>query len=354
MLHTLCLNGAKPETIKAFIENEDVDINGSERIKGCMYTPLGCAQTVEVAKVLIENGGDVNKEFGSSTPLGLVAGRNPELARYYVEAGAVITYQCLQRAILGNQLETVKMFIDAGVDLNPKHFELAAEVSIEMMQCLLEGGADVTKGDPLHRALKSYRTGINERVAFLINAGVDASRGNPLYRAMSKSTFTLETMKLLVDNGAPVNKAGLEGTPLFVAICDHNVDRVKFLLANGADLRMYKRITPLGYAACQYACCSNTYRSERKQIVSLLLKAGADPEKVSSRNKDYVDEFLKELEPQIVTKQVADRFYRIILLDDEFCNYHVLGSDIDEKCEGVRYIRTENDGIRLVLDYVDL
>ena len=78
----------------------------------------------------------------------------------------------------------------------------------------------------------------------------------------------LDIVRLLLANGADINKADYDGrTPLYLACRNDNLDIVRLLLANGADINKadYDGRTPLLWA-CRY---------NKPEIVELLLNKGA-------------------------------------------------------------------------------
>ena len=147
--------------------------------------------------------------------------------------------QTIFNAIKTGDLVTVKALIEADSKLLQSKDEVgntllhlaAANQKADITKFLVEKGIDVnsksnTGETPLHIAAK-WRS--NEVVALLISKGAlinvnDDANYTPLtnaiqhYQTMSQVSGKLETVKLLVENGADINKTGMWGwLPIQVA-----------------------------------------------------------------------------------------------------------------------------------------
>ena len=189
---------------------------------------------VEMVRLLVETGGDVNaaEGFGGNTPL--------------------------HEAVEKGDVEIVKILVAAGADVNAEGFmsrtplTLAAEEgATEIMQILLGSGPSAdTSAD-----------GEDKEAASTPSIGSEA-----LYTAIEKGDH--EMVRLLVEAGADVNAAeGFGGnTPLHEAVEQGDVEMVKILVAAGADVNAegFMSRTPLTLAAEEGAT----------EIMQILLGSG--------------------------------------------------------------------------------
>ncbi len=107
------------------------------------------------------------------------------------------------------------------------------------------------------------------------------ARNSNLYR----ENYSLNIMKILIDNGASLNIKEIDGfTALMLAsgksYIDSTENTVKLLLDSGADVNIK---TDTGSTALMFAC-ANSNTDSTKNTVKMLLDAGAD---ITIRNDKY-------------------------------------------------------------------
>ena len=209
--------------------------------------------TLEMVKVLVEAGADVNPKHGGRTPLHNVSDRNVDknrssgvqIAKYLVSKGAEIDAM-------------------AGEGVTPLY--VACESNPDVTIWLLDHGADP-------------------------NVEVEATERTPLMLAASK--VQEKTMVKLIEKGADINVRGYENnTPLHYASYGI-VEAAKALIEAGADVNAITDTgdTPLHISA-RFMPFGVSYQAD---IAKLLLKAGADPYIKNKRGKTVFDVFEKWL-----------------------------------------------------------
>ena len=132
-------------------------------MRGRKILPLGVARTVDIARILVEAGADVNSEESKREgPLLVMAAmrRDVNLARYLIGAGAHVNVSAeyygtpLMLAAGGDQIELLQLFLDHGADVNiiadhtgkhkPSALLFAAEAgNLNFVELLVKAGADV-------------------------------------------------------------------------------------------------------------------------------------------------------------------------------------------------------------------
>ena len=170
----------------------------------------------------------------------------------------------LHRECMNNDIKAVKKRLAKGVDVNVKcpygEYPLHYAVTKEMVQLLVEGGADVNSqrnGDKWTALHLASHMGSNETVEFLIANGADVNAmrsggGTPLSYAASWGHE--EIVELLIAKGADVNAKDDDGrTPLDIVLAQ-------------------KQTTPL---PGRKTPSRRVRRNDHPQIADLLRKHGA-------------------------------------------------------------------------------
>ena len=276
------------ETVRLLVE-AGADVNAAEGFGG--NTPLHEAVengNAEIVQILVDAGADIEAEgFMGRTPLGLAAEEGAtEILQILLGQGAdngtpegedkqspAIGSEALFTAIKKGDVETVRLLVEAGADVNaaegfggntPLH-EAVEEGNAEIVQILVDAGADIEAEGfmgqtPLGLAAEE---GATEIMQILLGQGAD--NGTPegedkqtpvigseaLFTAIEKGD--VETVRLLVEAGTDVNAAeGFGGnTPLHEAVEEGNTEIVQILVDAGADIEAegFMGRTPLSLAA---------------------------------------------------------------------------------------------------------
>lgn len=287
-LHEAAASGNISEVLRYLKEGVDVDVKDREG-----RTPLMIVggHHLDVAKILIENGADVNARatMDGGAPL-IYAAMNGDLDLVNFLLGNHADVNAKQRdsmtplmnAAMQGYLDVAKVLIDNGAEVNPTNrhgrtplMYAALRGRLEMVRFLLRKGADVNArdieiGTPLTWAA---RGGSVEVISPLLAAGADVNSRNdlagrtPLMEAIrmmlhcDKTTSAaedalkhqIEMVRLLIDKGADVNAAENSGlTPLMLAVCRSDVEAViAALVRKGADVNVkdMNGRTPLKWAS---------------------------------------------------------------------------------------------------------
>ena len=221
---------------------------------------------VEVVKMLIEAGANLDLSGGSTSPLLQAANEGQiDIVKLLIDAGANINiiYRFggtpLHYAINKGHVEVAKMLIEAGANVNIQNsqyhsplYEAARENQVEVVEMLIAAGAQIDnlegevfnyqgrniygKQTPLYIAAWS---GHAEVVKMLVEAGANLDRldsishYNPLMRAADRGHA--EVVKVLIEAGADVNIGyKVERTPLKLAIEGGHIEVVRLLESSGA------------------------------------------------------------------------------------------------------------------------
>ncbi|KAM0800254.1 ankyrin repeat-containing domain protein [Usnea florida] len=223
----------------------------------------------EMVRDLVDMGVDVNSVEGDS-----------------------LRQTALTLAVIHNRIEIVRLLLQAGADLKPckgaqylgsiLHLALDGPDRIEMMQTLLQNGADVNEERNEHDQLLGYG-------------------GNSiLSRAVSRNDHTI--VRLLLKAGAHVNPAQKNSSsPLHAAVENKDIEMVQILIGAGADVnrmsvsgmsQMTLGVLPgsVAYEALFATPIQLASQVNNTKIVKMLLDKGADPCRAVHRETFYSDD----------------------------------------------------------------
>lgn len=239
---------------------------------GDHQAPLVAAKTLEVARMLVEAGADVNKAGGDrekapSTALcQAVRKHDVKLARYLISAGADVNlvpfYESpLEMAAHGKQRELLELLLEHGAHVNRQGALLRAVMSgnLDFVRLLVEAGADVDV--PAHNIHdKDTRDEYTGEVTALQAAVVQGH---------------LEMVTFLLNQRANINAPGRfhDGFPktvLTTAVEENHLKMVELLLNRGADVNM----PSFSYYGCT-AFETAKSRPASSEIVDILIARGA-------------------------------------------------------------------------------
>ena len=197
-----------------------------------------------------------------------------------------LMYGALQCARCGD-LECVKFLIQKGADVNKTHRTgdtplicAAEEGNYECMRVLIDKGADVNHTNDFgysalwHAVFKGY----SKCTQLLIETGADVNGEKDCEPIMAAAfTGSVECMEILIKAGADVNKAG---TSCVVGLIKSYTYDPK-----DADLCWNIELDPDAESLEKSSPLIDTTRFGHEKCVDLLIKAGADVNRVSIEGK---------------------------------------------------------------------
>ncbi|RAO72488.1 uncharacterized protein BHQ10_008500 [Talaromyces amestolkiae] len=262
-------------------------------------------KTPTTVQILLKHGADPNicgGEVGSSLLASCYNGDLP-CVKLLLAQGADPTYgvngnddwkkSCLAAACRSADIRIVKLLMDYGARADSSMALCSAVRSkdIEIIRHLLENGANPNSEryqdeTPLQIACSNEQPKV---VELLLQYGASISSGGGRFGfplQLTAATFgSVETLKVLVANGANVNqRGGAFGTSLHTAAHFGDVEMVDYLISQGADIHaegvMFK-------SALRHAL-GNAYTD----IFVLLLKKGADMQTPGGRYGETLRQIL--------------------------------------------------------------
>lgn len=189
----------------------------------------------------------------------------------------------LNRAVDRGSVQKVTALLDAGADVNelqslygtPLQIAVAGG-DVQMAELLLERGADVQHTFRVNHSTRSI-LGLavekkdGEMVQLLIDAGADIN-GSSFFRVSLLKRFggdgDLDTVRFLLENGADVKR----GYPVTLAAGGVHLEVARFLIDQGANVSCPPRYGFYGLSTIDQAVISGS-----SDMVALILSAGARP-----------------------------------------------------------------------------
>ncbi|WP_339043682.1 ankyrin repeat domain-containing protein [Spiroplasma endosymbiont of Apeira syringaria] len=215
----------------------------------------------EIAKLLLEKGADPNIKDVGGTPLQIAVSNfnnNIEIVKLLLENDADINIQnkygnntILDVLFKNNKIEIIKEILIKKIinDYNEKKY-------IDILLIYFSKYNDILSFKWLNENFK-IDSNIEDKETFC----------SPLYYAVNNNN--IEIVKLLLENDADINEQDINGcAPLHWAIECNNIEIVKLLLENDADINAQEKslATPL-----HLSIYTNNF-----DMIKLLLEKGAD------------------------------------------------------------------------------
>lgn len=247
-MHAAARNGRIDHAAKLIAQKADPNavMNGLSPLD----TALAAGQP-EFARWLLRNGGQLNAYAAAGVgDLDAVIRLHPDPLAW--DEARKICPSPVFCAASCDQLDVVRHFIDAGVDVN----------------------ADDGEGSSL--LIHAARGGANRVLTFLLEKGADLHQEPAFYRQVEYASPMHaaaygghhETIKLLTARGMSIDHHSAGGlTPLFAAIDGGQIETISYLDEHGASIEGGTGYNPLCYAI----------NRQRVEACDMLLELGADP-----------------------------------------------------------------------------
>jgi ankyrin repeat protein len=248
------------------------------------YTPLCTAirdDRAELLQLLLSNGADPNVMASEYPAFKCITHNRVHFLPLLVAAGADLHTPkgILETAISTNNMEALYWLLDQGVSLNDKSPKgdsplttAIRENRIDIVDLLLSRGADPhMRGQDWPLCMAVRNPPILKRILSVVPEP-QAFKG---VMEMAASANQLESIKLLIAAGVSVeDKNGGVFSPLTTAIREDRREIVSYLLSEGgADVNSPGEHLPIVKAL-------RRYHGKDTEIMELLLKHGADPNKI--------------------------------------------------------------------------
>uniref|UniRef100_UPI003F4B5C7A ankyrin repeat domain-containing protein n=1 Tax=Brachyspira catarrhinii TaxID=2528966 RepID=UPI003F4B5C7A len=257
-------------------------------------TPLMIASSYghyDIAKALIDNGALVNlrADDGFNALMEAVRTDNIEMAKLLIEHDSDINIKnkdgknmIMIACEKGNE-EMFNLLIENNADINEKSSWGASALiyasekgNINIMQYLIDNGIDVNgkaddNGDtPLLWAVTGQNPYEASKLLIENGADVNATNNSGVAPATILAGSVPKVVKLLKDNGADLDtKFADDDPPIAIAASVGNLEIVKALVENGADVNYYPN--DMNYTAIYHAIDQGCY-----EVAEYLFKNGVD------------------------------------------------------------------------------
>jgi ankyrin repeat protein len=290
--------------VKALLDkgaNINAKLNGRTALMQAAWN-----QHIDVMRLLTKRGADIRaKDYAGYTAGNLfIKARDLEVARQRRELGAQLT---LDEAAKRGDVQAVQRLLRQGIDVNDRDWgrtplmTAALKGHLDIVKLLIKKGADIHARDlegktalylaalRVHTKVATFlrkhgaqldfvtaiRLGDLREVQRLVKEGADVNSkdiygGTPLM--IAAGTGNLEIVRLLLDNGADINatRDGSDATALMNAVKGSNVEVVKLLIEKGADVNTVVEMGDENMTAMDFAAISGNV-----EILKMLIEKDA-------------------------------------------------------------------------------
>ncbi|MEM6392952.1 MAG: ankyrin repeat domain-containing protein [Planctomycetota bacterium] len=255
------------------------DVNKRDKNDNAYALHFAAEQGLDIAKRLVEAGGDVHGE-GDAHELGVLGWAtcfgevNQELAEYLMEKGAkphlfsaiAMGLTDAVRDMLANDSALVKKTMSKHEHHRTALMHAAKCGRPEMVELLLEHGADPRAVDDAGQTAMTFAT--DEAVIVLLG---DAGAELDLLGALNSGAFDVAE-KLLREDPGRLGPEGADSKALHLAVAGDKPEAVRWLIEHGVDLNARRELWE-----CLHTALHVSVEHNRPAIAKLLLEAGADP-----------------------------------------------------------------------------
>ena len=283
-LHNAIRNG-ETEFLKKLLQYDfiqDIEATDEMGLKP-LHVALLCKND-EIAKLLIENGANVNAKSKEKQLLPEIRKTFEEIKYFYFKLTDIKKYYTkltpLHIATINGSLKMVKMLVENGASVNIKNIcglrpihSAILSGSVEIVKELFQNGATIGK---LKRSKEligaedlvncATENGSLEIIKMLFQNDIKVEGRRAVHIAIDFGKK--EILKFLVKNGAVTYSDGETYPPLHRL--DHDLEMVKFLLDNGADVEVF------GGEDFEQTLLHRATRYGDLKLVKLLIQIGAN------------------------------------------------------------------------------
>lgn len=243
--NTVLMKARTVEIAKLLVDH-GANVNAVTRDK-YQQTVLMCVRSSAVVEFLLNHGANIHaKSANGSTALHCA--HNSDSYSILLKRGAVVDINLvasgysspLHNAAIYASAINVKLLIDHGADVNLRTAEgytplMSAHANHAAQKVLIEAGADVNAKNNLGTTALMRSTGV-EQASDLIAAGAEINARNNAGQTAFMLPKIQALKQLFAESGADINTQDIDGRTALML--DGNVDSVKYLLGIGVDFRL--------------------------------------------------------------------------------------------------------------------
>ncbi|KAJ7246196.1 ankyrin repeat domain-containing protein [Mycena rebaudengoi] len=274
-LHEACSNGHMP--IIQFLLENGADVHATSSFYGTPLQAAAITRNINIFRLLIENGAGVNARAAGSlkfaTPLQAVSyWGNTEIVRLLLQNGADVN---ARGGEYGTALQAASCFGNLSGNIGARctgHARMATQISYESSSQRVPMSMPKAENTVIRWWLRARATTKRPRGPSLQTvADINAGRsGHALHSALNSTWGSLEIAQLLLEHRSQVEGASDKPGSSLELEAASDLDLVRSLLANGADVNAES-----GYNGYGTPLRAASHRGHT-EVARLLVETGAD------------------------------------------------------------------------------
>lgn len=242
----------------------------------------GCIETTEL---ILKNGVDINSPYNDDNRqmtitmlYEAVAQQHEQMVKYLLDQGATPDIDSLNLAISNNKTDIALLLLEKGAKADNSSLHVAiCQQNLKVVEQLLKQGVEANKayeqfGHTHYPLISAVNENNNDIVKVLLQYGADVNSGNPLHIALAKNNE--QAIDLLLAAGADTNGSRKANeTILYTAIKEGNLGHVQKLVAAGVDVNKRNPLNQEKYADTPLlAAIRRDVKNGTTQYIDALLK----------------------------------------------------------------------------------